>query len=543
MRKLTIFVLLLLLCNVLLAKSYYAQDFNCQLNVRENGDLHVRETFRYHFSGGEFTWVKRNIPKRATDGLEFIRAFVKDTDGNIISETDNYKFEDNHLIVRWDFEPTNDNSLDFELEFIARHVCYHDGEMLIFDYQPLPRNHDFIIDQGKVEVIMPRGLPKVMGTYSTTSEKVLVSYTDNSVIYIFYNMEGDETFPVVLTMPGDTLPIEKPHWQEIDDKQKYYGKYFLWLAGVLLVIVLSLLMKLVDKAQRYKNHYTPDNLPENLYEIHPGFVSKIINNMDNSSAPFAAIFFRLLKLGFMKIETVKKGKYNVALNDQIPENSIDKNLYEILQNFVEKGTVNIKKIFLNLSKHRKDFNYELAIGLYDAGYVDETQHRRLKKQHFWLTVSLIVLIVAIFAGIIRFSFGYPYILFLSIPLTALFTYIIYKTSTVDVLTDKGYEEKYTWLLWKKTMLHNLKKEPEKVVASEFDVIYPYAMVMGFADRYLKFFKKSGIDLTESKLMQSFDSPEEFSGFMATYAAIFASSGSSGASGGGAGAGGGGASAG
>jgi len=70
--------------------------------------------------------------------------------------------------------------------------------------------------------------------------------------------------------------------------------------------------------------------------------------------------------------------------------------------------------------------------------------------------------------------------------------------------------------------------------------------MGFTSKYIDHFKKSEIDLTESKLMQYFDSAEDFNSFIAVYVVMAASTGSSGSPGGagaGGGAGGGGASAG
>ena len=546
MKKTIILLILFILATLLQGKSYYAQDYNCVINIRENGDLHVREVFRYHFSGGTYSWVSRNIPERATDGLEFIRAFVKDIDGNIISEVDNYKFDDNNMVVKWNFEPTMDASLDFELEFIARHVLYIEDNVLIVDYQPLPKDHDFIIDQGRIELVMPGKLPSFLGVFSNTSNKVNVSYSANSVIYNFYNLEGDEVFPVELTLANDALPIEKPHWKEIDEIQSYYGKFILMGLFVVLVAALFIAVKLIGVSRRHKIRFTPDQLPDDLFEIHPGFVSKLVSGFDSSEVPFASLFFRLMKQEYVIIEKTGKKKYSVILTENVPEDSIDKSFYEILQQLIEKDVTDLKKIFSQLYKYKKDMNYDLMVALYDGGYVDETQHRKQKKFHFWLIISLVLLFITGFGGLISFSFGLPVLLFCTAPVVIIFLYLIYKASLVEVNTPKGFEEKYTWQLWKKNILLDMKKDKDKINAADFDTIFPYALVMGFAAKYIDHFKKSSIDLTESKLMQYFDSEEDFNSFIAVYIVIAVSTSSSGSPGGagaGGGAGGGGASAG
>ncbi|MDP8220662.1 MAG: DUF2207 domain-containing protein [Candidatus Stygibacter frigidus] len=544
MKKTIILLIILILAALLQGKSFYAQDYNCMINIRENGDLLVREVFRYHFSGDTYSWVSRYIPERATDGLEFIRAFVKDTDGNIISEVDNYKFDDDNMVVRWNFEPIMDASLDFELEFIARHVLYIEDSMLIVDFQPLPRDHDFIIDQGRIELVLPGKLPSPMGVFSNTSNKVNVSYSANSVIYNFYNLEGDEVFPVGFTVSDDALPIEKPHWQEIDEIQSYYGKYLILLLIAVLIAALLLAIKLIGVSRRHKIRFTPDQLPDDLFEHHPGLVSKLANGFDNSVVPFASLFFRLLKQDSVVLEKTAKKKYRVLLTENVPDDALDKSFYEILQQLIDKDITDLKKIFSKLYKFKKDMNYNLMVALYDGGYVDEEQHRKQKKLHIWVIVSLVFVFIAGFGGIISFSYGLPLMLFCSFPLAIIFIYLIYKASLIEVNTPKGFEEKYTWELWKKNMLHDLKKNKEKINLADFDSIFPFALVLGFASKYIDHFKKSGIDLTESILMQHFDSVEDFNSFIAVYIAIAASTGSSGSSGGaGGGAGGGGASAG
>jgi len=134
------------------------------------------------------------------------------------------------------------------------------------------------------------------------------------------------------------------------------------------------------------------------------------------------------------------------------------------------------------------------------------------------------------------------LLYFAYPLVWLFIVLLVKVLQIRVHTAEGFRLKYTWKLWKKMILDKMKHSPQEIKVEEFDSFFPYVMVLGFAERYHKFFKKTGKDLSESELINSFASLEDFNVFIAWYVAAASSNGSTGASSG-AGAGGGSASAG
>jgi len=288
-RNILSLILIILLGSIIHANTYIAEDYNCIINVMPDRDLQIRETFQYHFEDKPYTWVNRIIPERYTDGVAFISSNLSEPGGSSIPFQGETEYDDEELIVKWEFAPTLNRSMVFELEFMVYGVCYFKDNDLILSWQPLPSSHSFEIVQGKIDIILPSNVTEIRNVTEPVDPRV-----------------------------------------------------------------------------------------------------------------------RVLKL-----------------------------------------------------------------------------------------------------------------------------------SSIQVHTEKGYRLKYTWKLWKKAILDKMEHSPEEISVEEFDILFPYAMVLGFADRYHKFIKKLGKDLSESKLIKSFDLQEDFVVFIAWYVAIASSTGSTGTcTGTGAGAGGG-----
>lgn len=79
-RKLSVIFVILLLVSLLAAspalaaKSYYAERFDVQIDIQENGSALITETVEFHFSGDPFTFAFREISAAETDGITFIDA-------------------------------------------------------------------------------------------------------------------------------------------------------------------------------------------------------------------------------------------------------------------------------------------------------------------------------------------------------------------------------------------------------------------------------------------------------------------------------------
>ena len=80
LRRFTIPLILILLVTFFIpsaaraAKSYYAERFDVQIDLQENGSAIITETVEFHFSGDPFTFAFREISAHQTDGLTFLDA-------------------------------------------------------------------------------------------------------------------------------------------------------------------------------------------------------------------------------------------------------------------------------------------------------------------------------------------------------------------------------------------------------------------------------------------------------------------------------------
>lgn len=102
----------------LAAKEYQAESFDVLVEVQSDGTILVTETITFHFEGGPFTYVFREIPRRGTDVLEVVAVT---RDGLTLepgtepgqAEIDN----GDPLKVTWHFGPVSDATHEFGLTY------------------------------------------------------------------------------------------------------------------------------------------------------------------------------------------------------------------------------------------------------------------------------------------------------------------------------------------------------------------------------------------------------------------------------------------
>jgi hypothetical protein len=398
----------------------------------------------------------------------------------------------------------------------------------------LPSQHDFNINKGKVELILPESRQYDFSIIQPRNTDGLLNYSDNSIFYEFSDIKKNEYFSIGAILFADEIQIDQPRWH----KKKYIQQeIYSNLPGFFAIIILFIAALIIITA--IGNHkktglFTPDNLPPDLYDIHPALVSKLVNNLSSSVSPFAAAFYRLIKSGCVKIEKIKKNKYHYNLDPHPPKNNIDAFLYNVLQKELAKGRNDLKKTFNNLHKYRSEFHKLLLDQLFENHYASEEAHQKLHNLQILLILNLIILLLSFIASILFLLSSFPIVVSSVILFTLTLFFLISKMTAVEILTPQGNEAKYSWKLWKKVMKYKLKKEPASLKPQEFDSVFPYALVMDFAPAYVKHFKKRGIETSDSEVVQAFGSTEAFNGFVAYYVVLSSSSGASGAPGGGGG---------
>jgi hypothetical protein len=59
------------------ARSYAADRFDVDSELRADGSQQLSETVVFRFEGGPFTWVAREMPSRRVDAIESFRRHLK----------------------------------------------------------------------------------------------------------------------------------------------------------------------------------------------------------------------------------------------------------------------------------------------------------------------------------------------------------------------------------------------------------------------------------------------------------------------------------
>jgi hypothetical protein len=133
------------------AKSYLAERFDSHIRVLAGGSIEVTETVVFHFEGGSFDHVTRDIPTRRTDGIEIVSASM---DGRVLpfgGRTGEVEVRRGSPVkIRWRFAPRSDTTHAFTLTYIARGVVRHEAAHDVLEWIALPTKHDYVIRTSNV---------------------------------------------------------------------------------------------------------------------------------------------------------------------------------------------------------------------------------------------------------------------------------------------------------------------------------------------------------------------------------------------------------
>jgi hypothetical protein len=110
------------------AKSFYAERFDVQIDIQENGSAIVTETVEFHFSGDPFTFAFREISATETDSIIFLDARMDGVPMSQGTRVGQVEVEAGHpLKVSWHFPPTSDAARVFTVRYLAEGVIRKSG--------------------------------------------------------------------------------------------------------------------------------------------------------------------------------------------------------------------------------------------------------------------------------------------------------------------------------------------------------------------------------------------------------------------------------
>ncbi len=221
------------------AKSYSADQFNVSGAIAAGGTMDVTENVTFHFTGGPFTFVSRQLPTDNTDGISVISAGI---DGQTMSEGSSpgqYEVKSgNPLSITWHFSPTSDSSHTFTLNYHIQDILQKSStdSTDLLDWKPLPLSHDYNISTSIVTITYPSSTSLVSAP-EVAQGSATVSQSMGKVQFQSTNLAANAFLEIGLRFRSGSLITTAPNWQQTQQLARTLFPY--GLAGGIAIFVIG----------------------------------------------------------------------------------------------------------------------------------------------------------------------------------------------------------------------------------------------------------------------------------------------------------------
>lgn len=521
MRKLCLILLILSTLGLLTAKSYFVKEFSSTIVVNADGTLDVEETMLYHFEGGPFKWISRDVRaphggfiilnEALVDGKEILRG---DKPGQIsLKNSDNLK-------AKLNLDSISDQAVRFTLNYKVYNSMVTKGSKAVLAWTPMPDKYDFIIERGRVTINYPPEIPLFeIVTFLENTQNVEYEELDNSLICTFSDLK-DKSFEIKSDIPLNgmslkTYPsslkssdifIEFPHL-------KIYATLYKVLMGM---VVLFLLIVIYVIIRRYNNQ--SKNLPVMTSlpsQKHPALVARLLQvGSDDINLIPVLMHMAIKKLISFTQVTNKKGHllkdyYIDIAVDLSSADDFDLGYLELLRKEEARKNkrIELKVLLANSYRHKKELLELINKKFDETGLVDILSKKKYYQKVILFFVLLIIGVVAIITGAIFFARGYA---LAPIPAFLIILYWIYMMLHLDdksILSPSGLIKWKEWKAFKNYIGKSLKNKEEELSPNDAEKLFSYILIMGYGQQYLHYFTKKNIDLNFPNLGEIADDIE------------------------------------
>ncbi len=551
MRKYFLIIVLLISYGLLLGKSYYVKEFVSEIALNKDGTLDIEEKWSYHFKGGPFRYVTRDVRAPRDGFIIWEKAFI-DTlkieprdGGGLIS----YEYS-NDLDIKFHLNEISDQDVDFILKYKVFNALTYKGDKAILDWLPLPNRYDFLIEKGSVTFTFPDEIP--INQIVNFTEKVKgVTYEEvgNNLICKFKNLQG-KSFRLESNLPLYKMSpkVYPSPFQEIKLRDRYpgYSFYVDFYKLLILAIIIYLICVIFILIRRYnleiKSLPNITNLPSHK---HPALVARLLQVGSDDLNLIPVLMYMAIKqlISFTQV-TDKKGKLKKDYYIDIAENlssadDIDQAYLTLLkkeEDRIQKRLV-LKALITNSYRHKKEALKVINSKFDETGLVDVLKKKKYYKKVILFFIILVIGVIFTIMGAIFFVKGFS---LAPLPAFSIIVYWIYLMLHLDdksILSPLGLSKWKEWKAFKKYLSQALKGKKDQLSPNDAEEIFPYVLTMGYGQQYLHYFKKKNIDVNFPNLGEIADDIEALNAFITVLVVTSATSGASvGATGGGGGGG-------
>jgi uncharacterized protein (TIGR04222 family) len=508
-RKLSVTIILVLLASLFVtmpvsaAKSYYAERFDVQIDLQEDGAAIITETVEFRFSGDPFTFAFREIFAAETDGVAFLDASMDGVPMPLGTGAGQVEVEaGKRLKVTWHFPPTSDAARVFTVRYRAEGVIRKgDADTLI--WRAVPEDHDYSISKSTIILTYP---PK-----ATLLEQPTLDWNHDSrwegdrLILTASGLGPDEELILTARFSPDSLTQSTPQWQTRQEQSKAAtGRAlpFGFGAGIVTLILGGLGLFTYARANSRELSVSPVvSTPNPPSDMSPAVVGKLTGQQLN----FMGAIFDLAQRGALEVREEKgfwgtKNHVLVRTDRAVALQSFEAGLMEALFKS-DETQVNMSEVATRLASKNKLFDQPLEQELIQRGWLDKER----KQKKGWLTAAGILMMffsivigfvglmgggvsvssnpdwLILFAALVGFAVG---LFLLSIPV------LIY-AGLFSILTPAGEEQLARWKGFAEYLKQASKGKEPAIRPDYFEKYLAYAAVFGLGTNWAKYFQKLG----------------------------------------------------
>lgn len=550
-RKLSVTLAIVLLLSLFLAtpasaeKSYYAESFDVQVDLQEDGSAIVTETVEFRFSGDPFTFAFREISAAETDGLTFLDASMDGVPMPQGTGAGQVEVEaGDRLKVTWHFPPTSDAARVFTVRYRAEGVIRKgDADTLI--WRAVPEDHDYSINNSTIILTYPPkatllGQPTLDWNHDSRWE-------GDRIILTASGLSPDEDLILTASFSPNSLTQSAPAWQTRQEQSRAATERALpfgFGAGVVTFVLGILGLVTYTRANARELSVSPvvsnANPPSDVS-------SAVIGKLTGQYGNFMGVIFDLAQRGILEVREEKgfwgTKKHVLARTGDAPVLQPFEQV--LLDSLFKPGEteINMSEVGSRLASKQKQFDASLEGELVQRGWLDLER----KQKRGWLTAVGILMMflsivvgfvgmvaggasvssnpgwVTLFAALVGFAAG---LFLLSIPV------LIY-VGTFSILTPAGEEQSARWKGFAEYLKQVSKGREPAIRPDYFEKYLAYAAVFGLGTGWAKYFQQLG----GVPLPAWFHTMAGSDGDFGAMVAVMSASDSAGASAGGAGGGG------
>lgn len=492
---------LVMICGASLhaAKEHVAERYDVNAVVQADGSLEVVEEIAFRFTGGEYTFVNREIPADETDGVEILSASMDGRElpwGDDTGQID-VEYARRRVRLKWRFEPTRDRTHVFTLRYRLAGVVQHGNGEDWFRWLPFPRRFDYRIEQGRVRLSWMPGAelvrqPGVDGPAASMSPFA----NGYEVTVAGYRQRGPDVLLTTRFQSG-TFSTAEPQWQRDGRRADQMSTAF--MAGAAMIIAATILALLIfflkfkrDGHDSGAPGHTVSTPPDSLA---PALAGSILQGRPSATGPqLLAVVFDLAAKGAIAIEEQegagfsRKSRFIVRRGAAVAVAPHEQLVLESL--FKDSESPRLDKAMRALSTKVGKFGKAVKGELDALGFVDRERADAGKA----LVISgLVVIVFSVAIALVlvatNLRIGEAALLVPGAFFVAGVTFALVG-ATFSTLTSRGAASAARWNAYRRHLKANARAGRVPTSAGEVSRLLPFATSLGLAHAWQKALKNA-----------------------------------------------------